>query len=164
MSISQRLQTLLKKKNISISKFSELSGIPYRTLQNYLGGLRSPTAENLMILCTRLSVNCNWLLTGQGDMFLDTSRQAPPSIVPELPPQEASNDLPHEEIIKYFKDKELARLINWNLIKLESIKPEALKKISEYVKLEIKMEGGTPDEGQLSAKDQRRNLKNGTTG
>lgn len=69
MSISERLNTFIEFNKYSINKFSELTGIPYRTLQNYLGGNRTPSGENLSIICTQTNIDCNWLLTGQGNMI-----------------------------------------------------------------------------------------------
>lgn len=69
MSISERLKQVIDNNNMSIKEFSELSDIPYRSLQNYLLEERNIGAEALKKICTRLSVNINWLLTGEGTMY-----------------------------------------------------------------------------------------------
>lgn len=69
MGINLRIRSALDALNLKISEASEQSGVPYRTLQNYLDGSRQPKAENLGLLCTRLGINASWLLTGDGQML-----------------------------------------------------------------------------------------------
>ncbi|HAT1683677.1 TPA: helix-turn-helix transcriptional regulator [Klebsiella oxytoca] len=71
MCISERLKFALHLKNINkIKEFSELSGLPYRTAQSYLNGDREPNIVGLTKLCTQMGINLNWLLTGDGDVFV----------------------------------------------------------------------------------------------
>ena len=48
MSISQRLKRIIEYKNLNIKEFDELSGIPYRSVQNYLRHEREPNNEVLI--------------------------------------------------------------------------------------------------------------------
>ncbi|WP_328588273.1 helix-turn-helix transcriptional regulator [Canicola haemoglobinophilus] len=48
---------------------SELSGIPYRSVQNYLRNEREPNVEALTKLKETMNIDVNWLLTGEGKMF-----------------------------------------------------------------------------------------------
>lgn len=70
MSFSERLKAVLKAKNLKIRAFSDLTGIPYSTCQSYLNGTREPGMEVLTTIYLQLYVNINWLLTGQGEMFI----------------------------------------------------------------------------------------------
>ena len=70
MSVSQRLRDILKIKSMKIKEFSELTGIPYSSSQSYLNGTRDPGMDALTVICLQLYVNINWLLTGQGEMFI----------------------------------------------------------------------------------------------
>lgn len=70
MSFSERLKAVLKAKNLKIKAFSDLTGIPYSTCQSYLNGTREPGMEVLTTIYLQLYVNINWLLTGQGEMFI----------------------------------------------------------------------------------------------
>lgn len=71
MCISERLKFALQLKNINkIKEFSELSGLPYRTAQSYLNGDREPNIAGLTKICTQVGINLNWLLTGDGDVFV----------------------------------------------------------------------------------------------
>ncbi|MFD1806328.1 helix-turn-helix domain-containing protein [Pasteurella oralis] len=83
MGIKLRLKEVQLSKGLNLKEFSEASGVSYRSLQNYLSGEREPNVTGLTNLCTRLGVNINWLLTGQGDMFVN-------DIVNEISGEEAS--------------------------------------------------------------------------
>lgn len=71
MNTSERLKQLMEVKGFNLKTFSEQAEIPYRTLQNYILSGREPNSEALMRLHTRLGVNLNWLVCGNGDMFAD---------------------------------------------------------------------------------------------
>ena len=73
MSINERLKLVCQEKELNIKGLAEITGIPYRTVQNYLNGDREPNAEGLTTLCTRLGVNINWLLTGEGEHFINSN-------------------------------------------------------------------------------------------
>lgn len=71
MCICERLKCALKLKNINtIKEFSEISSLPYRTAQSYLNGDREPNVAGLFKLHTQMSINLNWLLTGDGEVFV----------------------------------------------------------------------------------------------
>lgn len=46
MSISERLNLVLKDMNLKIKEFSDKSTVAYRSLQNYLSGEREPNTES----------------------------------------------------------------------------------------------------------------------
>ena len=70
MRIFERLRLVCSAKGLKLKTFSEVTGLAYRTAQGYLNGDREPNAEGMAIICTHLGVNINWLLTGQGEMFI----------------------------------------------------------------------------------------------
>jgi hypothetical protein len=70
LSIGKRLAAAIgSQDDRSLRNFSRRVGIPYRTLQNYIGGERSPSSESLGIICTQTNIDGHWLLTGEGDML-----------------------------------------------------------------------------------------------
>lgn len=69
MSISERLKQVIEDKNLNIKAFSETSGIPYRSIQNYLRNEREPNVEALIRLKEAINIDINWLLTGEGKMY-----------------------------------------------------------------------------------------------
>lgn len=70
MSIKDRLREIIDSQNMSIKAFAESMRIPLRTLYNYLSGDREPSTEVLVKIATELNINLNWLLLGQGEMYL----------------------------------------------------------------------------------------------
>ncbi|HDR1694312.1 TPA: helix-turn-helix transcriptional regulator [Pasteurella multocida] len=69
MSINCRVCLIIEQFGGSITKFSERSGINYRSVQNYMRGDREPNSEAYLKFA-QLGININWLLTGQGEMFI----------------------------------------------------------------------------------------------
>ncbi len=66
------------------SEFLENMNIPYQTLQNYCKG-RMPHASFLKSLSEVYNVNINWLLTGNGVMYMDDN-------LPAVQPEKATID------------------------------------------------------------------------
>ena len=67
--IGKRLRDLRKKLGYNQKNFADLLGITERTLRNYEKGNNLPSSL-LTILIEKFNININWLLTGEGDMFL----------------------------------------------------------------------------------------------
>lgn len=74
MHISERLKLVCEQKNWKIKEFAELTGLPYRTMQGYIGGEREPNAEGMTALA-KVGVNLNWLVSGEGEMFQSESQE-----------------------------------------------------------------------------------------
>ncbi len=68
MSIGKRLRLVIDTSGSKVTEFSDSTGIPYRTLQQYLSDKRSPATEALTKICEQTSIDVHWLLTGQGTM------------------------------------------------------------------------------------------------
>uniref|UniRef100_A0A7C2V5Z5 XRE family transcriptional regulator n=1 Tax=Hydrogenobacter sp. TaxID=2152829 RepID=A0A7C2V5Z5_9AQUI len=90
--IKDRLKLLMKLLGINLKEFAEISGIPYRTLQNYTLGVREPTIENLQKMANATNCDLHWLITGKGKPFreepkeqLDPRRLAIIKLVLEMP-------------------------------------------------------------------------------
>jgi len=84
-----RLQEVCGTDNMA--EISRLTDIPYNTIKNYVGG-RMPSAEVLVQIRKTTNVNLNWLLTGDGEMFLEKettenklSSSIPTAIFIEIP-------------------------------------------------------------------------------
>lgn len=67
---SSNLKRIRESKNLSIAKLSEIIGIPARTLTAYERSERTPSIELVSQLCKKMSVNINWFLTGNGEMYI----------------------------------------------------------------------------------------------
>ena len=65
-SINERMKLVIQEKQFSIKQASEETGIPYRSLQNYLNG-QLPGPDALVKFREAFGVDLNWLLTGEGE-------------------------------------------------------------------------------------------------
>lgn len=71
MEILQRIKSLIEIKGYNINSFSKKIGIAQVTLNNYFRLNRLPAYETLhAILHTFPDVSAEWLMRGEGDMFI----------------------------------------------------------------------------------------------
>ena len=71
--IGTRLRRTVDSRGMSLKDLHRVSGVPYRSLQNYVSDRQKPGAEALLKIREALHVNIDWLLTGDGDKFLPVS-------------------------------------------------------------------------------------------
>jgi transcriptional regulator with XRE-family HTH domain len=90
ISMLKRLKKIKEKLNKSLTDISSDTDLSIGTLSNVFWGKNFPNYEFLRIFVKKYRVNLNWLINGEGDMFLDGST------VPE--PKEKFNT--EREIIK----------------------------------------------------------------
>lgn len=76
MSIKYRLKTVIEHKGLSLKAFSDLTEIPYRSIQNYLRDERDPNLEALIKIGTKTDINLHWFITGEGKMLRDSVDKA----------------------------------------------------------------------------------------
>ncbi|OOF49463.1 transcriptional regulator [Rodentibacter genomosp. 1] len=69
MCISERLKLVLDAKNMTVTEFSKVTGISYRSAMNYLNEGRDPNVDALIRIHKGLAVSITWLLTGSGNTF-----------------------------------------------------------------------------------------------
>lgn len=60
---SQRLRASIKSKGWTIAQFSRLSGVPYRSLQDYLAGKCNPGFDQLAKF-SKAGIDISYILTG----------------------------------------------------------------------------------------------------
>lgn len=72
MCISERLKQVLDAKNMTVTEFSNVTGISYRSAMNYLNEGRDPNVNALIKIYKGIKINITWLLTGEGEMFSNT--------------------------------------------------------------------------------------------
>ncbi|WP_353573058.1 hypothetical protein [Candidatus Albibeggiatoa sp. nov. BB20] len=76
MSIRNRLNQVVDQQDKTLKSISKQLSISYRTLQNYLLEERTNISiEILKSFHTHFSVNINWLITGEGEMFLNEEQK-----------------------------------------------------------------------------------------
>ena len=108
-SVQNRLKFLIDLLKINIKEFSIKTGIPYRTIQDYLLGKRMPGGENLQKICTHLGINLNWLLTGEGEPFIKKEGQAQLDEITEkiLNLLRDMDEEKRRDVLKYIEEKKL---------------------------------------------------------
>lgn len=85
MYTKDRLKILTNILGLNLKEFSAKTGIPYQSLLKYLSGERRPTEDNLQKMAIHLGINLNWLLTGEGEMFIQKQE---PLVVAKTPSTE----------------------------------------------------------------------------
>lgn len=83
--LGKRIREIQLSQNLSIKKFAEKIGVPYRTIQDYM--LKDKSKRRLDILrkiADTFNVNFNWLLNGEGDMYSKTNQSMPIAFIERL--------------------------------------------------------------------------------
>jgi transcriptional regulator with XRE-family HTH domain len=131
--ISERIQLLIKKMGMSSQIFAEKLNEknPYR-IRNVLSKKQKIPEDLLIKLVKTFNVNANWLLTGQGEMFITSppERTLPQPLVIQHPPE--SNNLANKI---YQKCKILKKEQKLEILSL--IQELILKNITEELRREI---------------------------
>ena len=60
--------------------------------------------------------------------------------------EENIGKLPHEDLVKHFRQADLAWEINWDLLKLEMVSPAKLEEVKQFIKFQLSMTGTTSNE------------------
>ncbi|MCI0513972.1 helix-turn-helix domain-containing protein [candidate division KSB1 bacterium] len=68
--IGARIKAFRKDQKLTQQKFGEIIGINFQHVSKYERGEFIPSFENLLKFIHYFSVNVNWLLTGEGTMYL----------------------------------------------------------------------------------------------
>ncbi len=76
MSLSERIKEARKALNMGQKEFAVKLEIIYQSVSKYERGEIKPTAELMTKLAETYKININWLLTGNGEMFLDQEKRA----------------------------------------------------------------------------------------
>ena len=73
MNISERLNKIIKSLGLTQSDFAESIGIKQPTLSKQLKGLHKIDKQEALAIKAVYNVDPNWLLTGEGEMFITHS-------------------------------------------------------------------------------------------
>lgn len=71
--LKDRIKQIRKNAKLTQVEFGEKIGVKGNTITNYENGLRNPTDAVILSICREFNVNEEWLRTGEGDMFVETS-------------------------------------------------------------------------------------------
>ena len=61
---------------MTVTEFSNVTGISYRSAMNYLNEGRDPNVDALIKIYKGIKINITWLLTGEGEMFSNTINES----------------------------------------------------------------------------------------
>lgn len=121
MDINKRFKTVidyaLLNRKCSKRELSNQIDINYNTLQNYYRGTRSSIEPSAMQkLYIHLNININWLVTGEGEMFLNEEQKAQDAddILQNLTPEQ------RQEIITRTQEMQLMNDMKQRLEAVES--------------------------------------------
>ena len=78
----QRLREVMSELGKRNSELAQICGVSDATFSNYKTGKKLPRVETLAKLVITCRLNANWLLMGEGSMFLDKKSGA--ELVPPL--------------------------------------------------------------------------------
>ena len=128
VTLEDRLVYVRKKTGYTQKELAKALGITARTVQRYEKDASCLTVNIATELSSLCEVALTWLLTGEENN--DTSKLP-------IKHQDLSGKIPHEELIKYFEQQDLAWEINWDLLKLEKIDKSELQEIKKYIKFRL---------------------------
>lgn len=72
--ISERIRKLRRMLDLTQTEFADAIGSSQNTLANYEIGRRNPSNSVINNICKTFSVNEAWLRTGEGEMFIEMTR------------------------------------------------------------------------------------------
>ncbi len=71
-SMNNRIQLILKTKDISASKFADEIGVQRSSISHILSGRNNPSLDFIQKILKRFpDINSDWILTGKGSMYLE---------------------------------------------------------------------------------------------
>ena len=73
--MKERIKALRKELGLTQQEFADKLGIKRTTIGNYELGRNEPVDSVISLICDRCSVNEAWLRTGEGEMFVELSRE-----------------------------------------------------------------------------------------
>ncbi|GHV71611.1 hypothetical protein AGMMS49928_24190 [Spirochaetia bacterium] len=71
-SINERIKAVRKALNISQKNFCESIYLSYSFYVKIEAGTRNPNERVYELICNKYKVNKEWLITGKGEMFIET--------------------------------------------------------------------------------------------
>lgn len=72
--MKERIKELRKRLGLTQQEFADKLGIKRGSIGNYELGRNIPVDSVIALICDRCHVNETWLRTGEGDMFVEVSR------------------------------------------------------------------------------------------
>lgn len=81
MNIGERIKNLRKNMNVTAKDFADILQIPLRTVGSYERNEAQPSPKFFNALIDIYNININWLLTGDGNVFLNEKNKIDESFI-----------------------------------------------------------------------------------
>lgn len=72
--MKDRIKKIRKELDLTQQEFADRIGIARGNIAAYEVGKNAPSDSVISLICREFSVNENWLRTGEGDMFMELSK------------------------------------------------------------------------------------------
>lgn len=72
--LKDRIKKIRKELDLTQQEFADRIGVKRGGIANYEIGRNEPTDSVISLICREFNVNEDWLRTGQGEMFIEQSR------------------------------------------------------------------------------------------
>lgn len=73
--MNERIRSLIKALNIKQAEFAQRIGVSRPFVSELCSGAKNPSDRTIADICREFGVNERWLRTGEGDMFVNPSRE-----------------------------------------------------------------------------------------
>lgn len=129
MSIHQRFKEVRKKLNFTQTEFGEQLGKKLRVIQYYEANDSSITLDIILLLQEKFNVNTDWLINGNGNMFLSDNEKKADSGVVSIA---SSYNVPERLLIllSKLKKEDLIRVEGYIQAIVDSYKNKDMQKLS----------------------------------
>jgi hypothetical protein len=123
----ERLNYILEKLSLGPRAFAEKLQIPVDKIKSIKYGKVRISAEIAILIEQLFGFDFKWIMTGIGNPNSAKDRS-------DRPKTSDVCEFQHMELIKEFKDKQLALNITHSLIELENLDSESFKRVEAYLK------------------------------
>ena len=73
--MNERIRSLIKALKIKQAEFAQRIGVSRPFVSELCSGAKNPSDRTIADICREFGVNEHWLRTGEGDMFVNPSRE-----------------------------------------------------------------------------------------
>lgn len=73
--INTRIAVLRKELDLSMEKFGNKIGVTKSSINKIEKGENNPSEQTIKLICREFNVNQDWLVNGNGSMFVELSRE-----------------------------------------------------------------------------------------
>jgi len=132
--IKDRLKKTRECLNLSQQEIADKLEVLVTTISKYERGIINPSSNFLIKMYNLFNVNLNWLITGQGNMFLDEEHIAKEYYIKFIKEKFALNDKEVEFIIKEIADSPILIETIHDFIKIKKGDKSSLEKLKKIIK------------------------------